>query len=63
MFNTPGPAMPIDKRRLQQLLDEIVTPRLQKMGLAKHDNYSWYNKSDTKKKYLPGSVMQFHWNI
>lgn len=35
----------IDKNQLEQLIEEIVTPRLKGWGLTNRRGYQWYNKS------------------
>lgn len=64
--NSPGA---IDKTQLNRLLDEIITPRVGKIGLIIRSGYSWYSKSSDAIRYgfdyrlLKGETGTFSWGV
>jgi len=59
----------IDAKTLQQLLDEILTPGLEKMGLTKASNYLWHEQTlktirrGFSYKHLKGASGTFAWGV
>jgi hypothetical protein len=67
MFNISNTNSPIDKKELHQLLDEIITPQLEKIAFTMRSNYSWYSEPSNlirhgfKYDLLKGEVGTFSW--
>ena len=59
----------INAKTLQQLLDEILTPGLERMGLTKATNYSWHEQTlkEIRRGFsynqLKGAAGTFTWGV
>ena len=59
----------IDAKVLQELLDEILTPKLKQIGLTKSTNYSWHEQTLKEIRHgftynlLKGSSGTFTWGV
>ena len=59
----------IDAKTLQELLDEILTPKLEQIGLTKATNYCWHeqNMKDIRNGFtynqLKGAAGTFTWGV